>query len=468
MSVWTQLGQSINGTAIGDLSGRSISVNAAGNRVVIGAPANNDGGISAGQVRVFEYDGSQWLQLGQSINGNISTQSGRSVSINSIGNRVAIGAPLESTNTGSVKIFEYDGSQWVQIGQTINGEAIGNQSGTAISLNATGNRIAIGAPFNSDGGTSAGHVRVYEYNGAIWVQIGQDINGTTNGEISGSSVALNSIGNRVVIGSPNFSTQKGRVRIFEFNGVTWSQIGSDILGEANFNVNGFSVSINSLGNRVASGSPGNNNAGLNSGQGRIFEYDGIQWLQIGQNIQGTTIFERTGASISLNSVGDIVIIGGPNYNTNTGLVRVFQYNNSQWTQLGQTIIGSTTNINSGFSVGINSSGFRIGIGSPDFPFVGGQVILYEYPIPTPSTYTPPSCCIATSCCDVNICNPNPQTSNYDNQNVVHEMSGIQLVQAVNNFYDNAANAGYVKPRNAAPIFKSYQQMMDWKQRQNRR
>lgn len=80
--------------------------------------------------------------------------------------------------------------------------------------------------------------------------------------------------------------------------------------------------------------------------------------------------------------------------------------------------------------------------------------------------------IDNTCCDANVCNPNPQTANYDNQNVVHSASGIQLVQAVNNLYENAARATgadmYIKPRSPMPIFKTYQQMMEWKQRQNRR
>jgi hypothetical protein len=73
---------------------------------------------------------------------------------------------------------------------------------------------------------------------------------------------------------------------------------------------------------------------------------------------------------------------------------------------------------------------------------------------------PPPCCVA------NVCDANPQVANYDNQNLVHNASGGQLITAVSNFYAAAA-AGQARP-NAPPIFKTYQQMMDWKQRQNRR
>jgi hypothetical protein len=74
--------------------------------------------------------------------------------------------------------------------------------------------------------------------------------------------------------------------------------------------------------------------------------------------------------------------------------------------------------------------------------------------------------IIPPCCVANVCDANPQTANYNNQNIVHNASGGQLVTAVSNFYAAAA-AGQARP-NAPPIFKTYGQMMDWKQRQNRR
>jgi hypothetical protein len=50
-TVWQQLGQDIDGAAAGDLSGYSVSMNADGTRVAIGA-INNNG--YRGHVRVYE------------------------------------------------------------------------------------------------------------------------------------------------------------------------------------------------------------------------------------------------------------------------------------------------------------------------------------------------------------------------------------------------------------------------------
>ena len=49
-----------------------------------------------------------------------------------------------------------------QIGQDIDGEAAGDQSGYSISLSSDGSIIAIGSPNNDDNGANSGHVRVYQ------------------------------------------------------------------------------------------------------------------------------------------------------------------------------------------------------------------------------------------------------------------------------------------------------------------
>ena len=54
--VWTQLGGDINGEAEGDAAGRSVTINADGTIVAIGAIYNDhDSGIDSGHVRVYQY-----------------------------------------------------------------------------------------------------------------------------------------------------------------------------------------------------------------------------------------------------------------------------------------------------------------------------------------------------------------------------------------------------------------------------
>ena len=143
----------------------------------------NDGnGTSAGHVRIYNFNGSSWIQLGNDIDGEAADdRSGYSVSLSSDGNTVAIGAYCNDGNgsdAGHVRIYNFNGSSWIQLGNDIDGEAAGDdRSGYSVSLSSDGNTVAIGAYRNDGNGSDAGHVRIYNFNGSSWIQLGNDIDG---------------------------------------------------------------------------------------------------------------------------------------------------------------------------------------------------------------------------------------------------------------------------------------------------
>jgi hypothetical protein len=221
---WTQFGQDIDGKAEHDYSGYSVSLSSDGSRVAIGAISN------AGYVRVHQYNRTtlQWTKLGQDIDGEAAgDNSGSSVSLSSDGSRVAIGAYLNDSNgtynLGHVRVYQYNGTtlQWTKLGQDIDGEAENDQSGYSVSLSSDGSRVAIGAPFNDGNGSNSGHVRVYQYNGTTlqWTKLGQDIDGEGAGDNSGYSVSLSSDGSSVAIGAylndSNGGSNLGHVRVHQ-------------------------------------------------------------------------------------------------------------------------------------------------------------------------------------------------------------------------------------------------------------
>jgi hypothetical protein len=106
-----------------------------------------------------------WPQVGDDINGEaISDRSGTSVSLSADGSRVAIGAPGNDgggADSGHVRVYEWNGTAWSLVTPDINGVAGGDFSGSSVSLSADGLRVAIGAPGNDGGGADSGHVRVF-------------------------------------------------------------------------------------------------------------------------------------------------------------------------------------------------------------------------------------------------------------------------------------------------------------------
>ena len=215
---WTQLGVDIDGEAYAyGRSGYSVSLSSGGDTVAIGAPFNDGAGTAAGHVRIYTYSAGSWSQLGADIDGEaVGDQSGFSVSLSSDGSTVAIGARNNSWGKGHTRIYEYSAGSWTQLGVDIDGEAASDESGFSVSLSSDGSRVAIGARNNDGNGNDAGHARIYEYGAGSWTQLGVDIDGEAAGDFSGD-VSLSSDGTTVAIGAPfndGNGTDAGHVRVY--------------------------------------------------------------------------------------------------------------------------------------------------------------------------------------------------------------------------------------------------------------
>ena len=365
---WTQLGIDIDGEAAGDGSGSAVAMSADGSSVAIGAPGNGAAGISAGQVRVYTLNGGTWTQRGSDIDGaNAYDSFGLSVAMSADGATVAIGAPnndASGNNAGQVRVYSWNGSTWTQQGGVINGEAANDGSGYSVAMSADGATVAIGARFNGGGGSGAGQVRVYALSGSTWTQRGSDINGEAASDFSGWSVAMSADGATVAIGAPN--NNSGQVRVYSWNGSTWSQRGSDMDGEAAYDQSGVSVALSADGTIVAIGARYNSGSGSNAGQVRVYAWNGSTWTQRGSDIDGEA-GDESGSSVAISSDGTTVAIGAP-YNSGNGFeagqARIYIWSGSSWTQRGSDIDGEATGDRSGKPVALSADGATVAIGAP--------------------------------------------------------------------------------------------------------
>ena len=263
-------------------------------------------------------------------------------------------------------------SSQTQLGSTISGENDGDYFGRDVSLSSDGTIMAVGAIENDGGGENVGHVRVFKFSDGSWTQIGADIDtsgssssqGNLNGDF-GHSVSLSSDGTILAIGDRYFSSEdhinSGLVRVFQYSDNSWSQIGSDLIGLSPNSNFGFDVSLSSDGTIVASGDIGHNEL---SGTIRIFQYVNSSWDQLGDNIIGTSYGERLGYSLDISSDGSIIAAASPYQDSKNGEVRVFQYSEDGWIQLGEDINGEASGDEFGNNVNLNSNGTVLAIGAP--------------------------------------------------------------------------------------------------------
>ena len=340
-SNWQSVASPISGDLPGDLTGYSLTLSSDGNRLAIGSPLHNASLSSnnmyrRGRVKTYDWNGSSWVEFAEIYGERKDDQSGWSVDFSGDGQILAIGARMNDNpngrNSGHVRVFSRQANSWQQIGQDIDGEAYMDTSGTAISLSDDGTILAVGSYLNDgDGYTNAqpGHVRVFEFSGSTWNQIGEDINGEAYGDFSGSNIDLSKDGKRLAIGAlinDGNGSRSGHVRVFERDSSTdsWVQLGSDIDGQAPEDNFGRSPRFFSDGNRLIIGATRNDANGEDAGHAQIYRWDGTDWIQVGDDLKGSSSGDMVGFAIGISEDGSKIALGAPKPSSGTGFVKLFK------------------------------------------------------------------------------------------------------------------------------------------------
>jgi filamentous hemagglutinin family protein len=473
----------------GDRFGFSLSLNAVNDRLAVGAFADDGFGNTvdnSGAVYLFSFDnfnfrggeleavigagysGGNNLDVRQSIigsgytgAGNISVplepgdQFGTSVSLNANATRMAIGSADDGfandcNACGAVYLFSFSDSSFnggalqgvigngYTGGKNVNVALDANDVfGSAVSLNAIGNRLAVGAA-NDDGfgniAEESGAVYLFSFsnstfsNGTLQATLGEGYTGGKNGNVTpleafdsfGSGVALNAIGDRLVVGAfgddgaGNAVNGAGAVYMFTFSSNTWSggalegRAGAGYTGGKNINVAnledgdafGSAVALNALGDRMAVGAifdDGAGNGAESSGAAYLFSFSntnfsgGTQQAIVGNGYTGGKNIDVTnveavdlfGRGVALNARGDRLVVGASNddgagnSSLDSGAAYVFDFSNRNFSGGTQVAIlgdgytgGNNVNVSNlepgdafGRSVAVNAFGTRLAVGA---------------------------------------------------------------------------------------------------------
>ncbi len=394
----TQKGTDIDGTTTEDNVGYSVSMPDA-NTIAIGCAGTTNFQAPPtstnrnGLTRIYRFDGSSWVQKGADIIGeNLYDQSGYSVSMPD-SNTVAIGAPRNNGNrngneSGHVRVFRWNGSAWLQKGTDIDGQFGNDKSGTSVSM-PDSNTVAIGEMGFS---ISIGRVRVYRWTGWTWTQKGSEVVGDNQNDLFGKALSMPDANTLAVGATDNDGngSDAGQLKVFRFALSDWEQKGLDILGDSAGAELGWSVSMPDS-NTVAVGLPSFTIAGERAGAAKVYTWNGSGWVQKGGNILGTNTNDYVGWSISMPNADMIAVAGMGVDQTNggNGSVRVFSWNGTAWAQVGSDISANANNNSWGTAVSMPDE-TTIGIGDPGTRIptdliAAGQVRVYDITLPTSQT-----------------------------------------------------------------------------------
>jgi len=396
---WTNVGAQIVGTKKNTGLGHSSALNGEGNRLAVG------GGPGGGVIRVFEYANNIWTQLGSDING-AAGDGFKFVAMNEIGDRFIGGGPAGNV----ARAYHFTGSRWKQMGPDFKG-VFGDSFGASVAMNSEGNMVVIGATYTElDAPTEkyrGGRVLVYKWSepAELWIKIGGYINCDYGDFLKGFNswgnvVAMNNKGNIIAAAGNGF------VEVYELTNDTWVKMGEKLMnGENIFHDFGHALALNSVGDILLIGAPEDvdEKGERGSGFAQVYKYTAIntqKWTKIGQDLDGYKNNEKYGKSVAINDAGDRVAVGAHSYNVGNGYLRVFDYTGSIWTQTGQDLVGKNFNdFYGGSSLGFNTIGDKIVVGAKGSDNNGitesGSVEVYEYKLPltlapTESTSIPSS------------------------------------------------------------------------------
>jgi len=186
--------------------------------------------------------------------------------------------------------------------------------GTA-TMSGDGNRFVVGRP-EKKGIGSAG---VFAFDGKEFTQLGGWIEADTIGDAFGDVVVINQDGSRIAVGAslydmdgyptPEFdfddryynpeptcekkndddeNANFGLVRAYEFLDGDWNQMGADMVGEV-CDKFGSTIAMDADGARIVVGAPEGDNFPLEArtaGRVRILDYNEGSWTNVGQVIEG--------------------------------------------------------------------------------------------------------------------------------------------------------------------------------------
>jgi len=260
-----------------DYFGRSIATSSDGNTLVVGAYYDDVGGTESGSIYVYKWDGSTWGETKLAASdGSTNEYFGQVVAMSSDENIVFTGVPGDSdlgSNSGSVYIYRWDGSDWNESKLTASDGAPDDRFGGRISISSDGNTLVAGSIYDDDNGVDSGSIYVFKWDGSNWSETKITASDGAADDWQSYNVSISPEADVIVAGAvhdDDSGEESGSIYFYKWDGSNWSEtkiIASD--GAAD-DFLGFSVSVSSNGSSIISGSIQDDDEGGNSGSAYLF------------------------------------------------------------------------------------------------------------------------------------------------------------------------------------------------------
>ena len=304
-------------TADGDAFGAAVAIS--GERAIVSAPFDDDGGIDSGSVYIFARTGGVWTQEAKLTASDASENNGFGVSVGLSGDRAIVGAYRFSDFGGifgAAYVFERNAAGWSEVDKLTPSDASADdQFGSAVAID---NDYAIVGAGGNETGQFLGAAYMFERGALGWSQVDKlTASDAASWSFFGRSVAIS--GETAMVSAPGHTftaAGSGAVYVFDRAAAGWQEsqivISSDVaIGDE------FARSIALSGDRAVMGVPNHAEVGNYSGAAYLFERFGTTWVEIGKLVPGdATPSDQFGFAVSI--FGETAMVGAGSNDPPTG------------------------------------------------------------------------------------------------------------------------------------------------------
>jgi hypothetical protein len=378
------------------LFGWSVAIS--GTRLVVGAPYEDAGATNAGNAYAYDLaSATPFIPTAILQNPTVVADDhfGQSVAVS--GTRAVIGAPDDDAwapDAGSAYVYDLAGGMPTVPAATLNDPNPAGGHGFGWSAGISGTRVAVGTPFERNGGS----VYVYNLVGSTpTVAIRVLTNPVPASREFGSSVSVSGL--RVAVGSRYDDTgtnDAGAAYIYTLNSATPTVPSAILTNPAPATSDEFGSSVSISGTRVVVGAPWDNAGMIDAGSAYAYDLaSATPTVPITLTNPSPSALGLFGAAVAI--AGTRIIVGAYQHDLgqtmNVGIAYVYDLAGASPGLAAVTLTNPTPSLLSYFGRAVAISGTRAVVGSPGSS-IPGKAFVYDLTSATPTvpvlTLTNPS------------------------------------------------------------------------------
>lgn len=363
-----------------DLSSFGYSVAAGDDYVVVGAPLDSDNGDAAGAAYVFTNSGGTWTEAAKLTASDGAAGDSFGFSVATSGDFILVGAYADDDGgieSGSAYLFERSGSSWNEVDKVVPVDA-GEQDKFGWNVAMSDEYAIITAYEDDNNGTDSGSAFVFERDGRSLTEV-STLRPDTVAELDRFGISVAMSGDYAVIGASDDDddgNNSGSAYVFELTGGAWTEVSQLRADDADIRDRfGRAVAVDE--GTIVVGSYRDDDNGDASGSAYVFgRSSGGEWTQTSKlTASDGAVLDHFGRAVAID--GSYLIVGADQNDEggeDAGAAYVFELNGSTWTEVTKLTANSSDDTSGfGYTAAMNDDLAVLGAYNADNPQNGAYI-----------------------------------------------------------------------------------------------